>query len=90
MKFSNFVSTLAAVCLAFNADAISFQKQEMKGLQTDEQDMSWAFRNAKMEEEALSDAEAIATCKYGIDNMIKPTMTELIIEYNGDFENKAF
>ena len=39
--------------------------------------MSWAFRNAELEEKDLNDAEAKATCKYGIDKILKPKMKEL-------------
>ena len=43
--------------------------------------MSWAFRNAEKEEAALTDKEAAATCKYGIDHMIKPLLNRILPKY---------
>ena len=74
MKFSNFVSTLAVVFLAFNVGAISKLKRhpDWENTKVEGYDMSWFFRNADYWEiKVLDHYETKDICKYGIDVMIK-------------------
>ena len=65
MKFSNFVSTLAVVCLAFNADALSIQTEATHNVWYD-------VMRARTKYSTYSDERAFAACKYVIDKSIGP------------------
>ena len=81
MKFSNFVSSLAVVCLAFNADAVQLENRSWHktNLSNAQLEKMW-LEKTKMRKEKNSfipvpqlDSEtAHDVCMYGIDKMIKP------------------
>ena len=70
MKFSNFVSTLAVVCLTFNADALKVQNDEEDAKAKHDFDRYTTPESIKNWLEILEDGPA--ACEYGILKLIKP------------------
>ena len=70
MKFSNFVSTLAVVSLAFNADALRVQSEDIYWRNSSKKHNKALF----LENDAynLDPIEAHDVCLYAIDYMIRP------------------
>ena len=69
MKFSNFVSTLAVVCLAFNTDALRIETNMSKQEQAQLDFLNYA--PTKQPYAGYSKVRAHEACKVGIDDLIK-------------------